>query len=366
LPPPGALTTLGEPRTVMADDGPHLDPDTLLRYAHGEMSSQEAKDIERHLADCKTCRKTLSKALAPPPGAVDSYAGLQHGSPPTMDLPETQEHREIPSQVSVMNIPQTVEQDHQPSHTSVVTGIGPTPEPASRPRRKVRQKRRRSRVAWVIAFLVLLLLAAATTTVLGVRPKARSAVLTASAAETLRPVTDQARLAQLQHPALHGSTAYRPGDDPALELRLTEAEDELSRAVEANPANIQARQLLALTHLLHGDPRVARQQVLEVEALSGTIPEVHLGLGILDFLAAGVAEDPSDRAYSLEQADAHFAAITLGDPGYPESIYNRSVVASTAGDADEARRLLMVYVELRPGSSWIQEQQRRIDPGDEE
>lgn len=348
----------------MADDEPHLDPDTLLRFAHGEISSQDAKDIERHLADCKTCRKTLSKALAPPPGAADSYAGLQHGSPPSMDLPETQEHREIPSQVSVMNVPQTVEHTHQPSHTSVVTGIGPTPEPASRRRRKERRiRRRRRRVGWIIALLVVMLAAAAFTTIFGVRPKARSAALTAAAAETLGPVSNQARLTLLQHPALHGTTPYRPGDDPALELRLTEAEDDLSRAVEADPANMEARQLLALTHLLHGDPRVARQQFLEVEALRGTIPEVHLGLGILDFLAAGVAEDPSDRTYSLEQADAHFAAITLGEPGYPESIYNRSVVAHASGDADEARRLLAVYAELRPGTFWFEEQQDRIDSG---
>ncbi len=338
----------------MADDGSHLDSDTLLRYAHGELSSAEAKEIERHLADCRTCRKTLSKALAPPPGAADSWAGLQTGPPPTVELPETQEHREIPSQVSVMNIPQTIEQDSLPSHTSVVTGIGPTPEPQTRARRKPPRKRR-GRAGWIVALVLLVAVAGGAALALGVRPRARSAALTASAEESLGGVFAQARLVDLQHPALRGETAYRPGADPDLELRLTSAEELLGRAIDADPANADARQLLALTHLLHGEPRVARQQYLEIEALQGTTPAVHLGLGILDFLAAGVAEDPADRAYSLEQADGHFAAVQLADPGYAAAVYNRAVVARAQGDEDEARRLLSVYAEIMPGSPWIEE-----------
>ena len=119
-----------------------------------------------------------------------------------------------------------------------------------------------------------------------------------------------------------------------------------------------------------GNQRVTVQNltIAEVRAeenlllIRGAVPETHLGLGILDYLAAGVAEDPTDRSYSLEQADLHFAAIKLGDPGYPEAIYNRAVVALARDDEDEARRLLSVYAELRPGSPWIAELQRMIEP----
>lgn len=316
----------------------HIDEQRLQAYVHGQASSAEAREVEAHLAECPTCRKRLTGRLRPEESAGESKP------PPSVELPETQEMKAIPSQVSVMMVPHTLEADDRPSVTSIDHFGGP----------EVRQRGRRAR--WIamgtgVVLLGAILLVAGY--LLALRPKLHSASLTSEADEVLTLVFESQRLPQMQHPRLVGDTPYRPGGDPAVEALLDEAGALLKRAVDADPNNVDARRLMALTQLMHGDPRVARQQYQEVEAILGPTSYGHLGQGILDYMAGTVANDPADREYAYDQSATRFAAIKLGDPGYPQAVYNRCVVAHSGGDAEEARRLQQVYAELQPDSSWI-------------
>lgn len=343
----------------MSDDANHVDPTRLDAYARGELPPADAKAVERHVAGCGECRDRLTHGLG---GAGGDGAADERLEPPSMEVPETAQVRAVPSQVSVMYVPHTLDGDGKPSHTSVTTGIGPSHRREARPRRRVRHLGKAAAGLLVLALLLVVVVAAY---LVGIRPHARSTQLTRRAQNTLVPVLEASRLPELQHPALRGVRVYRPGDDPQLEATLTEAEDALQQAVDANGDNVDARRMLALAHLMHGEPRIARTQLLEVEATLGPGPETQLGLGILDYLAAEVANDPEDRAYALAQADGHFQEVTLGAPGYPAALYNRALVALSRQDPGEARRLLGVYAELQPGSPWTAELQGRIEAASE-
>ncbi len=316
----------------------HIDEERLQAYIHGQASSTEAQEVEAHLAQCPTCRKRLTGRLRPEENEGDSKA------PPSVELPETQEMKAIPSQVSVMMVPHTLEAEDRPSVTSIDHFGDP----------EARQRGQRAR--WIagatgVVLLCAILLVAGY--LLALRPKLHSASLAGDASEVLAAVFDSQRLPQMQHPRLLGDTPYRPGSDPDVEALLDEADALLERAVNADPDNVDARRLLALTQLMHGDPRVARQQYQEVEAILGPTAGGHLGQGILDYMAGTVANDPADAEYAFGQAATRFAAVKLGDPGYPQAVYNRCVVAHAQGDPAEARRLQQVYVELQPDSPWI-------------
>lgn len=322
----------------MSRGGDHIDDERLLAYIHGQAPSSEAQAVESHLAECPTCRKRLTGRLRPEtPDDGDSKP------PPSVELPETQEMRAIPSQVSVMMVPHTIADGDRPSVTSIDTFGDPG------------HRQRRGRARW-IAVATLLVLGVSLVLIagylLGVRPRLQSASLTEDAREVLTPVFEGQRLLRMQHPQLVGTTAYRPGGDPAIEERLDAADDLLQRAVDGDPRNVDARRLFALTQLMHGEPRMARLQFQEIEAILGPTADGHLGQGILDYMAGTVANDPADRDYAFGQAAAHFNAIKLGDPGYPQAVYNRCVVAQARGDAEEARHLQQVYRELQPESPW--------------
>jgi anti-sigma factor RsiW len=322
----------------MSSGSAHIDDERLQAYIHGQASTSEARVVESHLAECPTCRKRLTGRMRP-----ETAHDEDSKPPPSVELPETQEMRAIPSQVSVMMVPHTVEDGAPPSVTSIDTFGDPG------------RRQRRGRARW-IALATCGLFGCALVLVTGylltVRPRLQSASLTEEARQTLAPVFESLRLERVQHPQLAGEVAYRPGADPAIEQRLDSADDLLRRAVDGDPHNVDARRLLALTQLMHGEPRVARLQYQEIEAILGPTADGHLGQGILDYMAGTVANDPADRTYAFEQAAAHFDAIKLGDPGYPHAVYNRCVVADARGDAEEARHLQQVYRELQPESSW--------------
>ena len=178
----------------------------------------------------------------------------------------------------------------------------------------------------------------------------------------LIPVLQRARLPRLQHPELRGGAVYRPGTDAALDAALADAAAALTRSVEADGGNWEARIRLGLTQLMRGETREARAHFLEAEATAGPRPATELGLGILDYLAADVAGDEADRLYSLDQADQHFQAVALGDPGYAEALYNRAVVCVARGDREQARQLLDAYRVVQPDSPWVLEMEGLLDP----
>ncbi len=325
----------------MSDE--HLDPATLQAYRMGQVSASEVQRIEAHLASCGACRKQLTATIRP---AADVGVGLEHRAPPSVEVPETYELREVPSQVSVMKVPHTVEAGDRPSVTSINTGMEPLARPAP-PRR-----RRGGAIVAAVALMMLVVFSLAVIYVGFVRPHARSASQTRRAEALMQPVLQDQRLAELQHPALRGQRPYRPGADADIEQALAEAEALLERAVRADSGNVDARMQLALIQLMHGEAAAARGHYQEVEATLGPTPSTRIGLGVLDYLAGAVAPDDGDRQYALQQAAARFAEVRLGDPGYPESIYNRAVVAHALGDAAEAARLQGVFAELQPGSPW--------------
>ncbi len=335
----------------MNDAETHVDPAILEAYARGDLPPGRAKEVEVHVGRCASCRDRLTEGLGSgEEGATGSIA------PPSVEVPETAEVRAVPSQVSVMHVPQTLDGGGTPSHTSVTTGIGPRRARSTPPR-----PRSAARLALTSLLAVALVVSAlAAVYLLAIHPRTRSGQLTDRAGEALGPVLARVRLADLQHPSLRGTDVYRPGSDPALEQSLLDAEDALRRAVDANGANWEARNLLALSNLMHGQLREARTHYQEVEATVGPRPETHLGLGILDYLAADVANDPADREYALAQADLHFRELALDDAGYAEALYDRAVVALARGDAEEAARLLDAYRVIQPGSPWIAELEARF------
>lgn len=330
----------------------HVEPALLDEYARGDLGPAETRAVERHLAGCDDCRARLTEGLR----AAEQDEGSS-AAPPSVEVPETAEVMAVPSQVSVMHVPQTIEGDGAPSHTSVTTGIGPRP-PRKEPTGRGRGIRRAIKIAVVIAILFSALAAAY---VIGFRPRARSGQLTERAGEMLAPVLEHTRLPRLQHPHLQGSTVYRPGTDAVLDAALADAAAALSRAVEADGGNWEARARLGLTQLMRGETRESRAQFQEAEATAGPRPGTQLGLGILDYLAADVAGDEADRAYALDQADGHFQAVALGDPGYAEALYNRAAVSLARGDREQARQLLDAYRVVQPDSTWIPEMEELLD-----
>ena len=320
----------------------HLTDAQLSAYVMGKASSAEATRTELHLGACAECRRRLTQQLRPPTEEVEAFDSRP---PPSLELPETTELHEIPSQVSMVSIPHTLEAEDRPSVTSINAPARPLSAPVRTPRRG----------RWVAAVVLgtMAALIAVAVYAAAIRPHARSATLTRRAGETLQPVLQSLRLADLQHTALGGSTAYIPGADAEVEEHLADARNGLERAVSADGGNAEARSMLALVLLMQGETRSARMQYQEVEALQGSSSELKLGMGVLDYMAGVVAEDPKDQTYSFEQAEARFSAIKLGDPGYPESVYNRCVVAAALGQDERAARLHDVYSELQPGSPWV-------------
>lgn len=337
----------------MADPKDHISPEKLQDYARGRLSTVASRIVEEHIAICADCRSALTRGLPPQQTAVDDADA--HTAPPSSEIPQTAELREIPSEVSVMSVPHTVEGLDRPSQVSVTTGIGPL----NKPRRK--SSRRSSRISKVVLAVLLLGAVGAAAFWFGVRPHARSQNLARQAGDILQPVVADIRLADLQHPTLTGTEPYLPGKDRELTETLARTEDMLRRAVDADAGNLEARLMLALNHLVQGDPRVSRAQYNEVMALGGPSARIHMGLGILDYMASHVANNPTDKAYALEQSDGHFDAIQLGDVGYSEAIYNRAVVSLARDDQDEARRLLQVYAEIKPKSPWTDELAAKLD-----
>ena len=246
----------------MHEPGDHPPENTLAAYARGELTPANARAVEDHVAACADCRAQLTRG----------YSRTSDGSgaaPPSVEVPETAEVRAIPSQVSVMHVPQTLEGGGQPSQTSVTTGIGPTRKTAdSRPRRGGLGR-------WLAVGMALLLASATVIAVVlvGVLPRARAVQLTRRAEGELTPLLERTRLAELQHPALRGAQVFRPGSDAAVEQSLSAATDDLTRAVGASPERADTRRLLALTHLLRGEVRDARAHFLEAEAIAGAGPE---------------------------------------------------------------------------------------------
>lgn len=331
---------------------PHPPPPMLAAYARGDLTPADARLVEKHVAVCGDCRASLTDGY----DRSDDKA-KESLAPPSVEMPETAEVRAIPSQVSVMHVPHTLEGGGVPSRTSITTGIGPRRGTAGgRPR-----GRRLGR--WLAAGMVLGLGAAVLLAVVlfGVAPRVIAAQLTRQAETELAPLLQRSRLAELQHPALTGDEVFRPGGDAALGQALTSAAADLTRAVDASADRADARRLLALTHLLRGQVREARAHYLEVEAIVGPAPETQLGLGILDYLAAGVANDDADREYALEQADDHFRQLSVGDAGYAEALYNRAAVSAARGDREQARQLLDAYRVIQPDSPWVAELAARID-----
>ena len=325
----------------------HLTDAQLSAYVMGKASTAEAAATELHLGACGECRRRLTQQLRPP---TEDDEALDSRPPPSLELPETRELREIPSQVSMVSIPHTLEAEDRPSVTSINAPTRPRSAPV----------RRSSRGRWVAAVVLggmaaLIVVAVYTA---AIRPHARSITQTRRAEETLRPVFQSLRLPDLQHTSLAGATPYVPGADTEVEARLTDARNALERAVSADGGNAEARSMLALVLLMQGETRSARMQYQEVEALLGSSSELKLGMGVLDYMAGVVAEDPKDQTYSFEQAEARFSTIRLGDPGYPESVYNRCIVAAALGEDEQAARLRDVYSELQPGSpgvAWLTE-----------
>jgi len=317
----------------------HLTDAQLHAYVMGTASSAEAASTELHLGACADCRRRLTQQLRP----TDEEA-IDSRPPPSLELPETAELSEIPSQISMVSVPHTIEAEDRPSVTSINTPDRRRAAPV--PRRK------RGRLASAMILLAIVVLICAAVYAVAIRPRARSVTLTRQAEETLEPVLDALRLPELQHTALRGTVPYVPGADAEVEQRLDDARHALDRAVGADSGNTDARSMLALVLLMKGETRAARMQYQEVEALLGASPATTLGLGVLDYMAGVVAEDPADQAYSFEQSETRFSAITLGDPGYPESIFNRCVVAAARGQHEQAARLRDVYAELQPDSPW--------------
>ncbi len=336
----------------MTDPSEHISPEKLQDYARGRLSTVASRIVEEHIAVCADCRAALTRGL-PAQGTADEAD--EHTAPPSAEIPETAELREIPSEVSVMSVPHTVEGMDRPSQVSVTTGIGPLNKPRRKP------SRRSSKAGKIVLAVLLLSVMAGLGYWFGVRPHARSQTLARQAGDALQPVVASIRLADLQHPTLTGTEPYLPGKDQQLTETLARTEGMLARAVEADNGNLEARLMLALNHLVQGDPRVSRAQYNEVMALGGPSARIHMGLGILDYMASHVANNPTDKAYALKQADEHFAAIQLGDIGYSEAIYNRAVVALARDDAKEARRLLQVYTEIKPKSPWTDELAAKLE-----
>jgi len=329
----------------------HLTDAELHDYVMGKASPDETARAELHLGGCTDCRRRLTGQFRPDDGTDEA---LDSRPPPSLELPETAELAEVPSQISMVSIPHTVEAEDRPSVTSISAPV--SPGPAASPR----TGRGRWFSAAVLGVVGLLVLAAIY--VAAVRPQARSAALTRAAEQKLDPVLRSHRLPDLQHTALRGVNPYVPGADADVEERLSDARRGLERAINSDGGNVGARTLLALVLLMQGETRTARMQYQEVEALVGSAPETTLGMGVLDYMAGIVAEDPADRAYSFEQAEARFSAIKLGDPGYPESVYNRCVVAAAGGRHEQAVRLRDVYAELQPGSPWVAGLDQLVSP----
>ena len=324
----------------MADE--HIPAQKLHAYVMGQVSSAEAGEMEAHLGRCPECRQQLTSHLRPADAEPEDSR-----PPPSLELPETMELSDIPSQVSVSMVPHTIESYDRPSVTSI--SQSPMSHEAGPPRRGHR------RTLLVVAVVLALGVLAAIAVAVVLQPRVRAASLTRQAREALQPVVASQRLADLQHLALRGTAPYVPGADAQVEQRLTDAEEALLVVVDLDGSNTEARSMLALTRLMRGELAEARGHYLEIEALLGPTSDSQLGLGILDYLAGTVANDPADREYSFGQARERFSSLKLGDRGYSEAVYNRCVVALARGDLSEATRLQQVYSELQPDSPWAVE-----------